>query len=93
MKLPGRVQLELVHGMQGAPVTYDGVCLPAATAAAKCMVSEAETRITAGQPASLRVTRFDRCAVQKHECGLTALRPPALTWSNLFKGPNVNHLQ
>jgi hypothetical protein len=56
-------------GTQGAPVVYNGVCSPAATAAAKCAVSEAETRITAGQPASLRVTRFDRCDVYKSLLG------------------------
>jgi len=44
---------------QGA-TTYDGVCAPAATAASKCVVSGAETEIVAGQPASLRITRFDR---------------------------------
>ena len=44
---------------QGVTI-FDGICAPAATAASKCVVSEAETEIVAGQPASLRITRFDR---------------------------------
>lgn len=41
---------------------YEGACSPAGTAANKCVVSDAETSIVAGQPAKLRITRFDRCA-------------------------------
>ncbi len=58
---------QLVLSIQGAPKpsaqkrTYIGICVAGLTAAEKCGLSGRVTRLVAGQPGKLALTRADRC--------------------------------
>lgn len=56
----GKFTISLALGGSSSVTTYDGTCTPAATDPGRCVVSDVETSITAGQVAKLRITRYDR---------------------------------